>query len=734
MSEEIRTSNPCEWSSPPPDESSVASLSEALSESRQKLDFALHGGGLGMWEWNPQTGAVNYDKSWIQMLGFEPGEVPPSFEFFRQRLHPADLEGVLNRLIKHIEGRSATYQSEHRLRTKSGQWKWVLDRGKVVKWDPQGRPVCVTGVISDITLRKLTDEAQKQRLDVLTSPLEKAPELRFEDLFDLQEIQKIQDAFASATGVASLITDPHGRPITRPSNFCDLCQKIIRGTPQGRANCQHSDTVLGRFNPTGPVIQRCLSGGLMDGGSSIRAGDQHIASWLIGQVLDDSVNEEKMIDFAKQIGADETAFRNALKKVTRMPREQFEKVGQALFLIAGQLSRMALQNVQQARYITERQNAEAALQQAKDAAEAATRAKDQFLAVLSHELRTPLTPVLATVSILKAQEDLPTALRQDMDLIQRNVEMEATIIDDLLDITRISRGKIDLHPENVDIHDCLQTALEICQSEITAKRQEIRRDFQAVQHHVWADPSRLRQVFWNLLNNAVKFTPQGGRISLRTLNEGDQLKIEVTDTGIGIEPETMPRIFDPFEQGEQSKSRKFGGLGLGLNIAKTVVELHRGRLTAASEGIGKGAVFTVELTAIAPAEKPEAPPQSQHREERPLRILLVEDHTDTMRVMTKLLQKWGHQVTPAESVRKAKEMESAQEFDLLISDLGLPDGSGLEIMRQAKEHQGPPGIALSGYGTEEDIRQSREAGFQEHLVKPINFNALLQAIREVPFI
>lgn len=734
MTEAIRTLKSDEDASCSPEGDSANSFAEALCESRQKLDFALQGGGLGMWEWNPQTGSVDYDKSWLQLLGFERNEVPPYFEFFRQRIHPDDLQEVLRRLIEHTEGRSTIYKSEHRLRTKSGQYKWVLDRGKVVGRDEKGQPVRVTGVISDITERKLAYEAQKQRLDVLTSPLENAPKLRFEDLFDLQEIQKIQDAFAAATGVASMITDPTGRPITRPSNFCNLCQNIIRGTPEGRANCQHSDAVLGRLNSSGPVIQRCLSGGLMDGGSSIQAGDQHIANWLIGQVLDESVDEETMMLYAQQIGADETEFRNALHGVVRMPREQFEKVGKALFLIAQQLSRMALQNIQQARYITERQNAEAALQQAKDAAEAATRAKDQFLAVLSHELRTPLTPVLATVSILQAQEDLPTSLRRDMELIQRNVEMEATIIDDLLDITRINRGKIDLRHETVDIHDCLQTAVEICQSEISAKRQELRRDFRALQHHVWADPSRLRQVFWNLLSNAVKFTPEGGLITLRTHDEGTRLKIEVADSGIGINPEVMPRIFDPFEQGEQSKSRKFGGLGLGLNIAKTVVELHHGRLTAASEGTGKGTVFTVDLATITPAEKPAQPALSSHREDRPLKILLVEDHADTLRVMIKLLEKWGHRVTSAENVKKAKELESSQEFDLLISDLGLPDGSGLEIMQQAKDHRAIPGIAFSGYGTEEDIRQSRAAGFQEHLVKPINFTTLLQAIRKVAFI
>ena len=380
--------------------------------------------------------------------------------------------------------------------------------------------------------------------------------------------------------------------------------------------------------------------------------------------------------------------------------------------------------------ITELKRMEEDMKRAKDAAETANRAKDQFIAILSHELRTPLTPVLATVSALQTQEDVPDPLRAEMELIRRNVEMEATLIDDLLDVTRISRGKIVLQQETVDVHDCLGAALEICQEQITTKHLEIRSELQATQPPVWADPARLRQVFWNLLKNAVKFTPEGGRVSLRTSNEGDRLKIEVSDTGIGIEPDVLPRIFNLFEQGEPGKIRQFGGLGLGLHIARAVVKLHQGRLSALSEGKNKGATFTVELAAIAPPEKAETPSPTAEPQERPLRILLVEDHPDTLLALTKLLKKWGHAVTTAETVKEAQELAAGQEFDLLVSDLGLPDGSGLDVMRQVKARSAMPGIVLSGFGTEEDIRQSKAAGFVCHLVKPVSIAALQTAIRE----
>jgi len=380
--------------------------------------------------------------------------------------------------------------------------------------------------------------------------------------------------------------------------------------------------------------------------------------------------------------------------------------------------------------VIERKRAEEALIKAKEAAEIANQTKDQFIAVLSHELRTPLTPVLATVSALQSNEALPDPIRSALNLILRNVEMEVALIDDLLDVTRISQGKVDLHYQTVDVQDCVQIALETCQKEVKTKHLEIRSNFDASNTFVRADPTRLRQVFWNLLNNAVKFTPPGGVITLSSHNIGDELYVEVADTGIGIEPDVMPRLFRLFEQGERNKSRQFGGLGLGLYIAQAVVQQHGGRITASSEGRNKGAKFTVELRTVVPQAKPAPPPATAEPKIRPLRILLVEDHIDTLQVLVKLLQRWGHIVTPAGTIAEAQALLAAQEFELLISDIGLPDGSGLEIMRNLRGHSDILGIALSGYGTEEDIQKSKEAGFATHLLKPVGAPELRTAIQQ----
>jgi two-component system CheB/CheR fusion protein len=388
-----------------------------------------------------------------------------------------------------------------------------------------------------------------------------------------------------------------------------------------------------------------------------------------------------------------------------------------------------------ARDITERKRVEQELREAKEAAEAANRAKDQFLAMLSHELRTPLTPVLATVTCLEARSDLSPDLRRDITMIRRNVEMEARLIDDLLDLTRVSRGKIELHYEALDAHASLRRALDICQRDIESNRLELSLCLWAESHHIWADPARMQQVFWNLINNAVKFTGKGGRITLRTFNdEHGRLVVQVSDTGVGISPELLPQIFNAFEQGEATRQRQFGGLGLGLAISKALVDRHGAELFAESDGPDRGATFTLRIDSVEVAPAAADPPADFARDAggaKNLRILLVEDHKDTRMMMASLLRLLGHQVETATCVREALERGDSQEFDLLISDIGLPDGSGLEIMRTLHREQGLRGIALSGYGMEEDIRQSKSAGFEEHLTKPIDLRTLERAIQEL---
>jgi HAMP domain-containing protein/signal transduction histidine kinase/CheY-like chemotaxis protein len=356
-------------------------------------------------------------------------------------------------------------------------------------------------------------------------------------------------------------------------------------------------------------------------------------------------------------------------------------------------------------------------------------AKDQFLAMLSHELRTPLTPVLASAMALESERALPDNIHESLHMIRRNVELEARLIDDLLDLTRVSRGKVQLNFEVVDAHTLLQNALEICQADIDRKTLALRLDLTAQKFHLRADPARLQQIFWNLINNAVKFTSMEGQICISTSNDSaEQLRVEVTDSGLGIEPEALPKIFDAFEQGGRTQT---GGLGLGLAISKTLVEAHKGTIAAESAGRNKGAKFTLTFPTCAKVDAHAAPAVSTGIPQRhTMRILLVEDHEDTNRSLTNLLRRRGYHVQSAGNVQSALDLGAKEDFDVLISDLGLPDGSGIDLIQTLHSERPLLGIALTGFGMEDDIRKSHEAGFKHHLVKPIDLNKLDLLIQE----
>ncbi len=369
--------------------------------------------------------------------------------------------------------------------------------------------------------------------------------------------------------------------------------------------------------------------------------------------------------------------------------------------------------------------------------EAAIKAKDRFVAVLSHELRNPLNPVLAIATMLREDPCLSADTRQQLDVICRNAELAARLIDDLLDVTRIEQGKVEMDRRQIDLRTIIRRARDDCMPNIEVRELELDVDLGAEPYWIDGDAGRLQQVFWNLLKNAVKFTQVGGCVGVRCRRDGEgSVVTEVSDNGEGIDAESLDRIFNAFDQADRSITRQFGGLGLGLTISRSLIEMHGGSIRASSAGKGRGSTFTVRLPLLpAGAEVAAASPGSKARAvaaARPLRILLVEDHGDTARIMRRLLSARGHEVQVAGDVATALQLAAEQRFDLLLSDLGLPDGSGLDLMRTLRARGLTlPAIALSGYGQETDQQASREAGFTLHLVKPVNMLALAKAIARV---
>ena len=377
----------------------------------------------------------------------------------------------------------------------------------------------------------------------------------------------------------------------------------------------------------------------------------------------------------------------------------------------------------------ERERTEEELRRQKEAAVTASQAKDRFLAALSHELRTPLHPVLMWACSALEDTNIDPEMKQGLQMICRNIEMEARLIDDLLDLTRIARGKVQIKLQPCRADALLNHALEIVRSQLCTKNLKLSVDLRASNHQIMADPTRMEQVFWNLLKNAYKFTPPNGEVVVRSYDSApNRVVFEISDSGCGIDDNLMPKLFTAFEQGTRSGE----GLGLGLAICKAVLEMHQGKIKAANKPNGQGAVFTVELK-TAPVQGILIPtePKPAAVSSRKLNILIVEDHENTAMVMSKLLKRNGHEVMTASTVRQALDVLRTTPLDLLVSDLGLPDGNGFEVMKELSKISDAKGIAISGYGMEEDLERSSRAGFSAHLTKPIDVQKLQETILQI---
>ena len=372
-------------------------------------------------------------------------------------------------------------------------------------------------------------------------------------------------------------------------------------------------------------------------------------------------------------------------------------------------------------------------------------AKDLLIASVSHELRNPLSPVLAAADALSSWNGLPDQARQLAVIIKRNVELEARLINDLLDIARVTRGQLELQTKPTDIHTVILDALNTCAPAAEARGVHITIDFKAWRHHANVDDVRMRQVFWNVLSNAVKFSEPEGQILVRTTSDSaNAMRVFVSDLGAGMTHDALSNLFRPFMR-QTDPGGRAGGLGLGLTIAKGIVDAHGGQMRASSAGVGEGSVFEIELPTCAspaldlPAEHTDVQESQQPRTDaapapeakQGARVLIVEDHQDTGMLLSMFLSQRGFVVTLAQSLAEGLRVLDRQ-WDVVLSDIGLGDGSGLTIARQARTLSHPPGkiIAISGFGTSRDISASHQAGFAEHLVKPVDLNRLLSVIEE----
>jgi PAS domain S-box-containing protein len=661
------------------------------------------------------------NRRWYEFTGFPEGTA--SDENFLSILHPDDLQKCRDLWMQSVST-GQPYQIEYRFRNRAGEYRWHLGRalparnaaGEIVRW---------YGSSTDIHEQKLTAEALREK-HAVTEQLNNVARALATEL-DLNKIVQI-------------ITDAGTRAIR--AQFGAFLQGTFTGENGPSANLDTfsgaSREALEKFSQphTKEILDKTFRGAGIIRLDDARQ-DPRFVTTTTGE--DRPVRDLPVASYlAVPVVARSGEVLGGLFFGHGEPgvfKEHDEKIVVAL---ASQAA--AAMNTARL-YLAE--------QQARGLAEEANQIKDDFLAALSHELRTPLTPVLAILSSISEDTSLPPGLAADLEIVRRNVELETRLIDDLLDLTRITRGKLELHREPVAIRQLIESAINTCLPDLRAKQFTVIRDLERPEQTVFVDSARITQVLWNLLKNSIKFTPEGGTITVRSRtipdDDGGQITIAIEDSGMGIEPDRLEHVFDAFEQGGRKITQQFGGLGLGLAISKAIAEAHRGTVLGASEGPGRGSTFSLVLPlgSIEPTKSAAAPSrplagtavtasESKDTHSRPLRILLVEDHADTAAIIVRLLSRSGHEVIHADTISDAlRKAETEAGLDLVMSDLGLPDGSGLDLMRELSTKYGLRGVALTGFGMESDRAESTAAGFSHHLIKPVNIAALRAIIAEM---
>ena len=566
--------------------------------------------------------------------------------------------------------------------------------------------------------------------------------IRFEDLFDGVDIQRIQDEFAAATGVASIITRPDGTPITKPSNFTRLCAEIVRKTPKGCANCYKSDAVLGAPHPGGPIVQPCLSGGLWDAGASIIVGGRHIANWLIGQVRDETQTIDSMRAYARDIGADEDAFLEAFLEVPSMTRQKFGLIAQALFTFANQLSLSAYLNVQQARFIRERQEAEARQLKMEQQLRQAQKMESvgRLAGGVAHDFNNMLQAILGYTEMAMENMDSSHQIQGDLVEIRNAAQRSADLTRQLLAFAR----QQTIIPELLDLNEAVEGLLKMLRR-LIGEAIELAWMPSSETLTVRMDPSQIDQILVNLCVNARDAISSVGRISIATgrvvVDEaaraaypdavpGNYVELVIRDTGCGMDQATLDHIFEPFF------TTKPNGMGTGLGLATVygIVRQNKGFIDVASKP-GKGTEIRIRLPAQAcPVESLKEDADTAPVPRGVGTVLLVEDERAIRTVLKYFLEGLGYTVMVAEAPDMAlKLVESLKDpVDLLITDVIMPRMSGPALAeRLSGTYPQMKCIFMSGYTANSLNAQGLTDASVAFLSKPFSSEALAAKVREV---
>jgi PAS domain S-box-containing protein len=621
-----------------------------------------------------------------------------------------------------------------------GQGAWVFLKASPLH-DQQGKVIGAIESIRDITDRKRTEDALEKRLIALTQPLDTAEGLEFEELFNIDQIQKLQDQFAEATGVASIITQPDGTPITRPSHFCRLCNGVIRRTEKGLKNCYRSDSVIGSHNEDGPIVQPCLSGGLWEAGASITVGGRHIASWLIGQVRNEAQDEGIMLAYAREIGADEKDFMEAFHEVPSMSREQFQKVAQALFTVAGQLSGMAYQNAQQARFITDFKRAEEEKEKLHRQLLQSQKMESvgRLAGGVAHDFNNMLGVIIGHAD-MALHYGAGHQIKDNLQEILKAAERSADLTRQLLAFAR----KQTISPKVLDVNETVEGILKML-------RRLIGEDIELLWQpgpDLWPvliDPTQIDQILANLCVNARDAIEGVGKVTIETGNvvfddaycreregvaPGKYVMLAVSDDGCGMDKAVLSNLFEPF-----FTTKGVGkGTGLGLATVYGIVKQNNGLIDVYSEP-DQGTTFRIYLqrSTAQSAEKIDC-----HQETKDPRgeetILLVEDEAAILGLGKAILERQGYLVLAAHNPAEALDLSRSHpgKIHLLVTDVVMPGMNGKELQETLLPQR--PELKcmfMSGYTANVVVHHGvLDAGIH-FLEKPFSVRTLAGKVREV---
>ena len=755
----------------------IADIS-APKRTEQAMQAALEASAAGTFHWDMRSDSLRWDAALDRLFGLRPGEAVQSLAQFVARVHPEDRAGVIAR-CERCRTEGAAFEMEFRVVRPDGSVRWLYDRGRTFQ-DLQGRPITMTGACVDITHRKGTELALQRSESFYRQALESLPGMAF--TCDANgRADYLSEQWQEFTGIPNdrvmgerwvLALHPADREATRArweqavaqGTFYDIEYRVrrhdgeyrwfqARGTPirdadgrivswLGMAVDVHAlkETQAALRETAARLARAQRAGGIgvweLEEATGLVVWSEEVAK-LLGVPLDrlEAVPPQVWRDalHPDDLGRIEAGLSAAWQ--TGQFHEMYRVVhpdGRIVWLeadaqLVAESTGTGRRLAGTVRDVTERRAAEEALRNAD-------RMKDEFLATLAHELRNPLAPLRTGLEVLRRGQPGTPGVEQARAMMERQLGHMVRLVDDLLDISRISRGHIELRREPVDVRTLITHAVEGSRQLVESKRHSLELGLAADALWVEGDLTRLAQIVGNLVNNAAKYTAPGGRIRIGARGRGERVEIYVADNGSGIDAAAQPRVFDLFMQVEGTRRHSQGGLGVGLALVRRLAELHGGSVTVQSAGIGHGSTFTLSLPWVAaPTQGIAAAAASGDAREHATgrRVLVVDDNVDAAETMATVLTLAGHETRCAHDGHQALEVARAFQPQVAFLDIGLPGLSGLDVARRFRADPHLAGaflVALTGWGTEDDKRTCLESGFDLHLTKPVDAAAVERAL------